>query len=92
MGVEVRYTDLDVDSKRHDEDGDHDIGDCQRHDEEVRRRAQTPLPVDAQTDQHVAENRARNYGVFRQDTGDVKVWNSALSLGLTLDGSISVFV
>jgi len=43
MGVEVRYTDLDVDSKRHDEDGDHDIGDCQRHDEEVRRRAQAPL-------------------------------------------------
>jgi len=44
VGVEVRYTDLDVDSKRHDEDGDHDIGDCQRHDEEVRRRAQAPLP------------------------------------------------
>jgi len=51
--------DLDVDGKRHDEHGDHDVGDGQRHDEVVGGRAQRRLAADAQHDQRVAEQRQR---------------------------------
>jgi len=49
--------DLDVYSERHDENGDHDVGDRQRHDEEVGGRLETSLAVDAEDDQDVAEHR-----------------------------------
>jgi len=50
-------TDLDVDSERHDKDGDHDVGDGQRDDEEVGGGAQTALTVDAEADEYVTEHR-----------------------------------
>ena len=50
---------LDVDGERHDENGDHDVGDRQRHDEVVGHRLQRLLAVDAHHHQHVAEHRQR---------------------------------
>ena len=52
-------TDLDVNSQRHDENSDHDVGDCQRRYEVVGDGVQRLLLVDAETDEDVAEHRAR---------------------------------
>jgi len=48
---------LDIDSERHDEYSDHDVGDCQRHDEVVGYSVKCSLNVDTETDQHVTEQR-----------------------------------
>jgi len=51
---------LDVDGERHDEYGNHEISDGQRHDEEVGGRAKIALAVDTEADEHVAEHRQRS--------------------------------
>ena len=45
-----------VDGKRHDEDGDHDVGDGERDDEVVGQRSQLFLAVDTQTHEEVTEH------------------------------------
>jgi len=59
-------TDLDVYGERHNEDGDHQVGDGQRDDEEVGGGAQIALPVDAEADQHVAEDGHQRKGEHQQ--------------------------
>ena len=46
----------DVNGERHHQSGDQQIGDGQTDDEVVGGRLEGPLPVNAQNDQHVAEN------------------------------------
>ena len=45
-----------VDGKRHDEDGDHDVGDGKRDDEVVGQRSQLFLAVDTQTHEEVPKH------------------------------------
>jgi len=55
--VQTRRRYLDVDGERHDEHGDHEVGDGQRHDEVVGDGLQRTLRPDAEADQSVAERR-----------------------------------
>ena len=50
-------TDLNIDGKRHDEHGDHDVSNGQRYDEVVSDVLEALLPVDAHTDEYIPEHR-----------------------------------
>jgi len=58
VAIERRNTDLDVHSQRHDENSNHDVGDCQRRYEVIGGGVQRFLVVDAEADEQVAEDRA----------------------------------
>ena len=52
----IRKSDLDVDGQRHHQDGNHNVGDCQRHNEIVGGRLQTSLALHSQHHENVTEH------------------------------------
>jgi hypothetical protein len=82
------------DSQRHDQDGDHQVGDRERHQEVVGHVLEAALPADRQADEDVAGGGADSQDQSRQGppvVGGVVGFRSVLSRGVVnYDGGLVV--